>query len=70
MAPCAGGAGDRERDGFYKKKSHAVKRGRTSLHIARGGLPLADNTVALTVDHVVNIDAGEEARHVRYHILS
>ena len=34
------------------------------------GLPLADNTVALTVDHVVNIDAGEKARHVRYHILS
>ena len=41
-----------------------------ALHIARGWLPLADNTVALTVDHVVNIDAGEEARHVRYHILS
>jgi hypothetical protein len=47
-----------------------VKRGRTSLHIARGWLPLADNTVALTVDHVVNIDAGEETCHVRYHILS
>ena len=34
------------------------------------GLPLTDGSVALTVDHVVNIDAGEENGHARYHFLS
>ena len=36
----------------------------------RGSLPLADDDVALTVNHVVDIDAGELVNHVHYHILS
>ena len=34
------------------------------------GLPLAGSSFALTENHVVNIDAGEDDGHVRYHFLS
>jgi hypothetical protein len=33
------------------------------------GLPLADGGIALTENHVVNIDTGERLNHVRYHFL-
>lgn len=33
------------------------------------GLPLADGGIALTENHVVNIDTGEGLNHVRYHFL-
>ncbi len=33
------------------------------------GLPLADGGIALTENHVVNIDTGERLDHVRYHFL-
>ena len=36
----------------------------------RGLLPLADDVVAVAVDHVVYINAGEPICHVRYHFLS
>ena len=50
-----------------KKKAHAQKRG---LPIVCEVLPLADGDVALAVDHIVNIYAGEKALHIRYPLLS
>ena len=48
-----------------------MKRGLPSLSIAEEkNLPLANDDVALTVNHVVDIDAGEIVGHVPYHILS
>ena len=69
---CAAGRGcDGYPIGPYKKKTHAVKRGLPSVSKSPGeGLPLADDDIALTVNHVVNIDTGELVDHVHYHILS
>jgi hypothetical protein len=55
---------------YKNKKPTPSQRGFPTLHIAGRGLPLADGRLALTEDHVVNIDAGESHGHVRYHFLS
>ena len=63
---CNGG----EHDLAHKIKNPRSQRGLSDLFCRGKGLPLTDNSLALTEDHVVNIDTGESGRHTRYHFLS
>lgn len=56
--------------GEYILKNRKTTLYSVEIFFRRGVLPLADDAVAIAVDHVIHVNTGEPICHIRYHFLS